>query len=351
MEIVQMKMITLTCANSKCGKIFERSEHANSSSAKLAARKNRPHRPCCSTACSRALAWEENANVARIELTCSNPECGKIFTVTESRKRYMDSEGSQNSYCSRKCSHAAQRAAGAKSQMITLVCSNCGRSFERSKRYHQNSVWRAEKLGIPLRICCSRTCGVKMGSKENAASRRVKLVCANQTCGQEFTRRRSQHERNAAEGVAEYCCVACRNEAKKSNSTREGRITFRQMLSCRRSTEMRRKDREIEIDEAYLEQLWEEQGHRCAITGIELELIRVPKDKGHLQANFFRRLHQASIDRIDSFKGYIPGNVQFVSTPVNVAKSNMSRSEFVQLCRLVVAEADRAARPAAETII
>lgn len=37
--------------------------------------------------------------------------------------------------------------------------------------------------------------------------------------------------------------------------------------------------------------------------------------------------HLASLDRIDSSKGYIEGNVQFVSTPINYMKNTMSDSE------------------------
>ena len=43
-----------------------------------------------------------------------------------------------------------------------------------------------------------------------------------------------------------------------------------------------------------------------------------------------------SIDRIDSSFGYEPGNVQLVCRAANVAKSNLSTSDFVNLCRAVV---------------
>lgn len=43
----------------------------------------------------------------------------------------------------------------------------------------------------------------------------------------------------------------------------------------------------------------------------------------------------ASLDRIDSSKGYIPGNVQWVDKRVNYMKQALPEGEFAELCRLV----------------
>jgi len=42
-----------------------------------------------------------------------------------------------------------------------------------------------------------------------------------------------------------------------------------------------------------------------------------------------------SIDRIDSSKGYIEGNIQLVTARTNVAKGNMSNNEFINYCKKV----------------
>ena len=44
----------------------------------------------------------------------------------------------------------------------------------------------------------------------------------------------------------------------------------------------------------------------------------------------------ASLDRIDSSKGYIEGNVQWVHKRVNLMKGNMSTENFIEWCNLVV---------------
>ena len=47
-----------------------------------------------------------------------------------------------------------------------------------------------------------------------------------------------------------------------------------------------------------------------------------------------------SVDRIDSTQGYIVGNVQLVCRVANVAKSNLTHSDFVQLCKAVLEKAN-----------
>ena len=44
----------------------------------------------------------------------------------------------------------------------------------------------------------------------------------------------------------------------------------------------------------------------------------------------------ASLDRIDSSLGYIPGNVQFVSVIANYAKRDFQEEELFEFCEAVV---------------
>lgn len=81
-------------------------------------------------------------------------------------------------------------------------------------------------------------------------------------------------------------------------------------------TEMKRsaKDRGLEfnIDTQYIWDLLISQNFKCALTG---ESITVSK-------NWRKYEFTASLDRIDSTKGYIPGNVQWVHKIINRLKSN-----------------------------
>jgi hypothetical protein len=53
-----------------------------------------------------------------------------------------------------------------------------------------------------------------------------------------------------------------------------------------------------------------------------------------------RTLTNISIDRIDSSKGYLRGNVQFVCDIVNRMKSSMTQEELLFWCRKILGKAD-----------
>ena len=71
--------------------------------------------------------------------------------------------------------------------------------------------------------------------------------------------------------------------------------------------------------------LYECQQHKCALSGISLEPERT---KTLQQQNL-------SIDRIDSFKGYEPDNIQLVDKRINMMKGSLSNEDFIELCTLV----------------
>ena len=60
----------------------------------------------------------------------------------------------------------------------------------------------------------------------------------------------------------------------------------------------------------------------CRYTGEELTFER-------------NKPNTISLDRIDSSKGYIEGNVCFCSTPINLMKSTHTEEEFFEFCRRV----------------
>jgi hypothetical protein len=81
----------------------------------------------------------------------------------------------------------------------------------------------------------------------------------------------------------------------------------------------------------YLWDLFLKQNKKCALTGIPLIFeTRCAACDGN-----------ASLDRIDSSKGYIEGNVQWTHKEVNVMKLNHDLDHFVELCRKVVEYYDR----------
>ena len=81
---------------------------------------------------------------------------------------------------------------------------------------------------------------------------------------------------------------------------------------------------ELDIDATIAKIL--RQGH-CKLSGVKF-VYKGGKDGK-------RNLYAPSIDRIDSRKGYVPGNVMFVCWEVNDAKGDRSLYQFKKMCARV----------------
>ncbi len=86
---------------------------------------------------------------------------------------------------------------------------------------------------------------------------------------------------------------------------------------------------EVSITIDYISELFDSQRGRCALTG---QSIGFGHSGRHGQP--FKET-TASLDRIDSAKGYIPENVQWVHKDVNMLKADMSEEKFVAWCRKI----------------
>jgi hypothetical protein len=72
------------------------------------------------------------------------------------------------------------------------------------------------------------------------------------------------------------------------------------------------------IDAKYLYDMYLRQDGKCAITGMPIDLTT-----------------DASVDRIDSMKGYTKDNIWWVKKEINLMKNNLSLEEFILLCKMV----------------
>ena len=166
-----------------------------------------------------------------------------------------------------------------------VLCSGCGLQFEKETKY----VKQSEKKG--RRHFCSLKCqGINEGY--------------NRFPGDSW----NKSEKNT-------------NNLKNICSNRSDEYTgFRTLLaSCKK------RNKECDVDLPYLKCLWEKQEGKCAVTGVELKL----ESSGN-------KNYQASIDRIDSSKGYIKGNIRYTSVSVNWLKSNLDDEhlkEFFNICK------------------
>ena len=90
------------------------------------------------------------------------------------------------------------------------------------------------------------------------------------------------------------------------------------------SVKTRKLDFAITIEYAW--KLFLQQNRQCALTGMPLQF----------QSRDNATDRTASLDRIDSSKGYIEGNVQWVHKDINYMKQEYSQDHFIALCEKVV---------------
>ena len=88
-----------------------------------------------------------------------------------------------------------------------------------------------------------------------------------------------------------------------------------------------REAKEFTITIEYAWELYLKQGRKCALSGMDIGFLEREGSRG--------RRCSASLDRIDSAKGYVEGNVQWVHKHVNIMKNKYPLDYFLKLCHLI----------------
>lgn len=88
----------------------------------------------------------------------------------------------------------------------------------------------------------------------------------------------------------------------------------------------RQRNIEISISINFAWDLFVKQDGKCAISGLELRFNKSGENKN---------TRTASLDRINSEKGYTEDNVQWVHKKVNTMKMDMEQKEFIEFCEKI----------------
>ena len=101
---------------------------------------------------------------------------------------------------------------------------------------------------------------------------------------------------------------------------------FKYLMKCMKNSN--RKCCEVTLED--LNDIWNEQSGKCIYSGVDLQLPTHTNSLKDVDPWFV-----ASIDRIDSTKPYIKGNIQFISKTLNYAKPKMPHKKMLEfLCFL-----------------
>jgi hypothetical protein len=82
---------------------------------------------------------------------------------------------------------------------------------------------------------------------------------------------------------------------------------------------------EIKIKDVW--ELFIKQNKKCVLSGLPLDFTCGGRELKHLGT--------ASLDRIDSTKGYVKGNVQWIHKDVNWMKQDYSNDYFLSMCQKI----------------
>lgn len=118
------------------------------------------------------------------------------------------------------------------------------------------------------------------------------------------------------------CMITTRIATFISNKGAVGELTIGKYNKLKKSAESRNISFTVTVE--FLWNLYIKQNGICAITGDEIQSIK-----------------KASLDRIDSKKGYEEGNVQWVTYQANVSKHIMSMNQLYEFCKKVLNHANQ----------
>lgn len=130
------------------------------------------------------------------------------------------------------------------------------------------------------------------------------------------------------EGGTKSCgCLRFKSASKSPCWGGFGEISGNVWCKIRDSAKKRKLEFDLSIEDAW--NIFLRQRRLCALTHLPITFAKSQID--HIRGGC-----SASLDRIDSTKGYVKNNVQWVHKDVNRMKSNFSEEKFVELCRLIV---------------
>ena len=120
----------------------------------------------------------------------------------------------------------------------------------------------------------------------------------------------------------QQCAAKKRGNSIAVSNGKVGELTLTRYTHLVKSATKRHKEFNVSIE--YLWNLFKSQKQICAITGEYIESIK-----------------EASLDRIDSSKDYVEGNLQWTTYIANVSKHTMTMEQLYDFCKKVLNHANQ----------
>lgn len=181
-------------------------------------------------------------------------------------------------------------------KMIELNCTHCGKLFNREMR-----IYKHQNIKLKCKIFCSISCSRKYYNP-----------------------------------LRDYSKVNHKHLLSYTSNRKDDLSPFKYFITkCKERK--KQKNENFDVDLIYLKNLWKNQKGICPYTKIKMILPETTLTHSKIHS-----LKKASLDRIDSSKGYLKGNVEFVCLLINQAKNSYPKSEVISfLEEFKNGEADR----------
>lgn len=155
------------------------------------------------------------------------------------------------------------------------------------------------------------------GTSNKFYERLYECVC---DCGEHVVRTKT----SLTKGSKIKVCPKCRNKfISHFNWKGHGEISGDIWGTIQKIAHIREIEFALTIEEAW--NLFLKQEQKCALTNVNINFARNKRQKEVT----------ASLDRIDSCKGYCIENVQWVHKSINKMKMDLDQQEFIRWCKLV----------------
>lgn len=169
---------------------------------------------------------------------------------------------------------------------------------------------------------CFKNSKVELGKKPifNLKGELLCLECFTYKSEDNFGKVTQLLRRNGRHTV----CKECEKKLREKKIEETGEFTYfvtNILKSCKS------RDKEYNLDFDYIVDLYIEQCGKCKISDI-LMTYKHCIETLNSSTNI-------SIDRIDSSKGYIKGNIQLVTSWVNTMKNSKTMEEFIEMCNII----------------
>lgn len=154
-------------------------------------------------------------------------------------------------------------------------------------------------------------------------------------CGKLFSKPISEYKRNTQLGRRNFCSRSCCGKSNTANLPKtpsydisqhsdNNKDEFTGFRYYYRNSKKRFKEFNLTLQD--LKDQWYKQQGICPYTGYSLVLFK-PKSVTDYKL-------RASLDRVDSSKGYIKDNIEFISLPINYLKADkLSKEETIALLK------------------